>query len=229
MKKQELELNLVEALEEIAHASKSCSASDLANRAIEALAQYRRSAKINTDLSEPKPAVGDAVKSNVVKSDPEMDHGLKEHYRDIIDEWRSIWMNQTQNNEEDRKNYFRRAIGVDSNMQYSLARMLADDFILARSREADKVQADRGVPEANRILAEYAKPNSLVDEGNLYYAATIYQSALGLERDSVAELVEAVKLALDQLEMFNFAKDSIRVDRADTLLRDALKKFGDAK
>ncbi|WP_413581079.1 hypothetical protein [Bdellovibrio sp. HCB288] len=43
----------------------------------------------------------------------------------IIMEWKSFWMNQTQNSEEDRKNYFNRAFGVDANMKYDLARRIA--------------------------------------------------------------------------------------------------------
>jgi len=39
-------------------------------------------------------------------------------------------------------------------------------------------------------------------------------------------LREAMEYALDQLEMFNFAKDENRVSRADTKLREALKGRG---
>ena len=40
---------------------------------------------------------------------------------DLVTEWKHFWMNQTQNNEQDRKNYFHRAFGVDANMKYDLA------------------------------------------------------------------------------------------------------------
>ena len=52
----------------------------------------------------------------------------KEHFLKIIEEWQGYWMNQTQNSEEDRQNYFRRAFGVDANMRHHLARMLAEDL-----------------------------------------------------------------------------------------------------
>lgn len=50
----------------------------------------------------------------------------KEHYLKIILKWKYLWMDQTQNSEADRKNYYSRAFGVDANMQYSLAKMLAE-------------------------------------------------------------------------------------------------------
>jgi hypothetical protein len=51
---------------------------------------------------------------------------MKQFFLDIIDEWQMFWMNQTQNNEADRLNYYRRAFGVDANMRGSLARMLTE-------------------------------------------------------------------------------------------------------
>lgn len=39
----------------------------------------------------------------------------------VILEWKYGWANQTQNNEQDFQNYFRRAMGVDANMIHSLA------------------------------------------------------------------------------------------------------------
>lgn len=42
----------------------------------------------------------------------------------IIEKWKSFWMNQTQNSEEDRQNYFNRAFGIDANMKYHLADLL---------------------------------------------------------------------------------------------------------
>lgn len=44
---------------------------------------------------------------------------------EIIREWKHFWMNQTQNSEEDRKNYFDRAFGVDANMMHDLANRIA--------------------------------------------------------------------------------------------------------
>lgn len=49
--------------------------------------------------------------------------------------------------------------------------------------------------------------------------ALIYEAKLAVAVDSITK-------ALDQLEVFNFAKDSRRVDNADTILRGALEKLG---
>lgn len=43
-----------------------------------------------------------------------------------IMEWKAFWMNQNQNDEADRKNYFDRAFGVDANMKYDLARRISE-------------------------------------------------------------------------------------------------------
>ena len=40
---------------------------------------------------------------------------------EVIMEWKHFWMNQTQNDEQDYKNYLHRAMGVDANMKYDLA------------------------------------------------------------------------------------------------------------
>lgn len=60
----------------------------------------------------------------------------KEKFLKIIDEWKCFWMNQRQNNEADFQNYFRRAMGVDANMEHSLARMLAKHALDERASQA---------------------------------------------------------------------------------------------
>lgn len=45
----------------------------------------------------------------------------KDFFLKVILEWKYSWANQTQNNEQDFQNYFRRAMGVDANMIHSLA------------------------------------------------------------------------------------------------------------
>lgn len=50
----------------------------------------------------------------------------QERFLDIIDEWKCFWMNQRQNSKDDYDNYFGRAMGVDANMKYHLAKMLAE-------------------------------------------------------------------------------------------------------
>lgn len=44
----------------------------------------------------------------------------------IIQEWKYFWMNQSQNSEEDFKNYFDRAFGIDSNMMHHLAKLISE-------------------------------------------------------------------------------------------------------
>ncbi|XGC82027.1 hypothetical protein ACES2L_05955 [Bdellovibrio bacteriovorus] len=47
----------------------------------------------------------------------------KECLLEVIDEWQMHWMNQDIN-PKDTENYRRRAMGVDANMRYGLARMI---------------------------------------------------------------------------------------------------------
>ena len=46
-------------------------------------------------------------------------------FLDTIENWQRIWMNVTGTDERDRKSYSNRAFGIDANMKYSLARLLA--------------------------------------------------------------------------------------------------------
>jgi len=51
--------------------------------------------------------------------------GISEHeILEIIREWKWFWMNQTQNNEQDRQNYYARSHGIDANMMHHLASLL---------------------------------------------------------------------------------------------------------
>lgn len=51
---------------------------------------------------------------------------------EAVTQWKHFWMNQTQNSEADRKNYFDRAFGVDSNMKHDLARRIVQKIREAR-------------------------------------------------------------------------------------------------
>ena len=85
----------------------------------------------------------------------------KDPYMTVIDEWRAYWMDQTQNSKEDYDNYFRRAFGVDANMQHHLAKLLSQ-------REANNITA---LAESALIMLEaleritktscYANPSDL--------------------------------------------------------------------
>lgn len=67
----------------------------------------------------------DSVERRTVYRDAEPKS--KDHFLNLIEDWLGYWMNQKQNSEEDFKNYFRRAFGVDANMRHHLAKMLEDD------------------------------------------------------------------------------------------------------
>ena len=43
---------------------------------------------------------------------------------DIVQEWKSFWLNQRQNSQEDYENYSRRAMGIDANMKHHLADLI---------------------------------------------------------------------------------------------------------
>lgn len=53
---------------------------------------------------------------------------MKERFLEIVRKWKHFWMNQTQNSEEDRQNYFNRAFGIDANMSHHLADLLHKEF-----------------------------------------------------------------------------------------------------
>lgn len=58
-------------------------------------------------------------------------------FSEVIAKWKHRWMyDVTGTNEEDRKNYFNRAYGVDANMRYDLAKMLE---LAIKNLEKEKV------------------------------------------------------------------------------------------
>lgn len=78
----------------------------------------------------------------------------KDTFLDVIEMWQGVWMNQTQNSEADRANYFRRAFGVDANMRHHLARLLAEDA--ARTQKArEAVAAVVAAAEGFERCAQY--------------------------------------------------------------------------
>ncbi len=67
----------------------------------------------------------------------------KEFFLEIIESWTRYWMNQTQNSESDRANYFRRAFGVDANMRHHLAMKMHVAFEqMRKERDAWKTMND---------------------------------------------------------------------------------------
>lgn len=107
-------------------------------------------------------------------------------FRDIVELWQMTWMHQTQNNEADYKNYWRRAFGIDANMRYSIEKM-CESF---HKRQVEKLN------NANKILRDALfkiemndkQPCPIVNEEtkNEYCAICISEKAL-------AEAHEAMK------------------------------------
>ena len=68
---------------------------------------------------------------------------------EIIREWKWFWMNQTQNSEDDRLNYYRRSHHIDANMQHDLAgriiKALRDDKQGARGCEVSAMNKVRAI------------------------------------------------------------------------------------
>lgn len=63
----------------------------------------------------------------------------EESILEVLRKWKSSWMNQTQNSEADRANYFTRAFGVDANMIHSAANRVSKSLmpVLAILTERD--------------------------------------------------------------------------------------------
>lgn len=64
---------------------------------------------------------------------------LEQKFVQVIEEWKGFWMNQiaVTKDQADHDNYFQRAVGVDANMKYHLAKMLRD-FMIKRQESALK-------------------------------------------------------------------------------------------
>lgn len=59
------------------------------------------------------------------KLEKQLEMFTEDNIRKVILDWKHYWMNQTQNSKEDYDNYFKRAFGIDANMQCDLARKIA--------------------------------------------------------------------------------------------------------
>lgn len=86
----------------------------------------------------------------------------REFFCQIIDQWKSYWMNQTQNSKEDYENYWRRAFGVDANMSYHLADLLTKATKHAHQQAAESVaELVEALESTNKTLRyiqeEYAR------------------------------------------------------------------------
>jgi hypothetical protein len=68
------------------------------------------------------------------------------------------------------------------------------------------------VLEADVVLAAYPLPNSLVDNGNLYFAGTEYQKYAEKLREALASALEVIDVAREALSM---AKDIAEHEHSD--------------
>lgn len=84
------------------------------------------------------------------------------------------------------------------------------------------------IPNSAHVLASSSGDYVLMEEDAELFAFAanhikqIAERCLKLEAEN-EKLRVALEKAIDQLEVFNFAKDPMRVAKADTILRDALK------
>jgi hypothetical protein len=69
---------------------------------------------------------------------------LEQAFVHVIEEWKGFWMNQRQNDEADYQNYLHRALGVDANMKYHLAKKLRELMISRQALTPDKAKGSNG-------------------------------------------------------------------------------------
>lgn len=107
----------------------------------------------------------------------------KDNYLEIIESWLSYWMNQTQNSESDRANYFRRAFGVDANMRHHLAGKLAESLQARETallKEIEELKADLVTLEAQFQLVDEAHERCVIARDE--YKAKLAASEAEVER-----------------------------------------------
>jgi hypothetical protein len=115
-------------------------------------------------MTEPKQSFteeGEALSSREV---------FRQSFVEVIEKWKGFWMNQKQNDEADYQNYLHRALGVDANMKYHLAGLLADhaDSALvaerARNLETLATLSDDYVFEIKKLESENAALKAELEE-----------------------------------------------------------------
>lgn len=81
----------------------------------------------------------------------------KEQVLEVIGDWKSFWMNQTQNNQQDYENYYRRAFGVDANMKYNLAKRIIEEFdphssLLEMEKRAKELEQELSIHKEQNLM-----------------------------------------------------------------------------
>lgn len=79
---------------------------------------------------------------------------FRQSFAKVIEQWKGFWMSQKSNDEADCQNYLHRALGVDANMKYHLAGLLADhaDAELTTLRaELERLKTDRDEWKASSV------------------------------------------------------------------------------
>lgn len=152
-----------------------------------------------------------------VLSTPEpVGEDLEARFLTAITDWKHHWMNQTQNSEEDRKNYFNRAFGVDANMKHDLARRLSVAF--SRNPPANDAEILKRVEDKIREIYE----NVTTDPSESIFFGQGAHFALDLSRKHY--LAEGVRLCLEVLRNTNGGYSDIYEKSADWLEKTMREK-----
>ena len=103
----------------------------------------------------------------------------KERLLEVVEEWQQGWMSVTGTNDEDAKNYWRRAFGVDANMRYGMARMMLEHLqpvqALIASQKAEIERLRKALELVQEMIA-VSKRKGHLDED---LALTYIREALG--------------------------------------------------
>lgn len=163
-----------------------------------------------------------------------------EFFVNVIVKWKSYWMNQKQNSEADYQNYLHRALGVDANMKYHLARLMQESVAPALSRIAEleaeismytKVQelcryTDSDLERRQKISAlEIARTNLKLCRENLQL-----QSQLKVAEAKLAE-TERQRMALMkrfQRQLMPMEIDEMR-EKLNAITAETLSSIGEKK
>lgn len=98
--------------------------------------------------------------------------------------------------------------------------IFSKDVMVADNNDDEAVLRARGV--GGGMSMEQQRFNIAFCAHSANNIKQIAERCLKLEAEN-QKLREALEKALDELELFKFAKDPLRVYKADTILRDALK------
>jgi hypothetical protein len=89
------------------------------------LLEWPAESSFNVVLKKDYESALSACEKRLEEANKKLESLNKDFFLAVIDEWQQHWMSQNFN-EQDTQNYRRRALGVDANMRYGLARMIVE-------------------------------------------------------------------------------------------------------